>query len=133
MEIRRFRAPILLGVVTILALILLTSDRTDPIQDRFKLDAAYDGMGNVRITFLDMTEDTDTATLQILGMGEPYFKTFEGYEFVEDVQFQDVPKYGWKTSPVVIDIEHVELGHVQLKTEIYSPGEPVPPVIFARP
>ena len=96
MEIRRFRAPILLGVVTILALILLTSDRTDPIQDMFKLDAAYDGMGNVRITFLDMTEDTDTATLQILGMGEPYFKTFEGYEFVEDVQFQDCLLY---TSP----------------------------------
>lgn len=131
--IRRFRGPILLGMVTIFAILLLTGDRNDELQDIFEVEATYDESGIVKITFSDKSEKTSTAVLQILGMEESFQKTFSRNEFVEEVPFPDVPKYGWKTQPVVIDVEHAELGHVQLKTEIYSPGEPVPPVIYSRP
>lgn len=131
--IRRLRAPILLGIVTIFALLLLTGDRDDELKGIFEVEAAYDDSGIVKITFSDKSEKTSSAVLQILGMEESFQKTFSGSEFVEEVPFPDVPKYGWKTQPVVIDIEHAKLGHVQLKTEIYSPGEPIPPVIYSRP
>lgn len=131
--IRRFRGPILLGMVTIFAILLLTGDRGDELQDIFEVEAIYDESGIVKVSFSDKSEKTSTAVLQILGMEESFQKTFSGNEFVEEVSFPDVPKYGWKTQPVVIDIEHAELGHVQVKTEIYSPGEPVPPVIYSRP
>jgi hypothetical protein len=33
----------------------------------------------------------------------------------------------------VMEVEHGEFGHVQLKTEIHSIGEPVPNIIYSKP
>ena len=47
--------------------------------------------------------------------------------------FPTSPKYGWAIHPIVLEIDHEEFGHVQLKTEIHPYGEPVPPVIYSKP
>ena len=35
--------------------------------------------------------------------------------------------------PVVLEIDHPEFGHIQLKTEIHPLDEPTPTVIYSRP
>jgi len=69
--------------------------------------------------------------LEILGMEETFQKTFSGSNFIERVQFDSIPKYGWKIHPVTLDIEHQELGKVGIKTEIHSENEPTPSLIFS--
>jgi len=59
--------------------------------------------------------------------------TFSDSEFIEIVPFPNLPKYGWPIHPVVLEIDHKELGHIQLKTEIHPLDGPVPPVIYSRP
>ena len=131
--IRRLKGPILLGIVTIFALLLLTGDRGDELQETFEIEAVYDKSGHVKISFSDKSKKTSTTVLQILGMEEPFQKTFPGSDFVEEVSFPNVPKHGWKAHPVVLDIMHAEFGRVQLKTEVHFTDEPVPPVIYSRP
>lgn len=123
---------ILLGIVTILAVVFLVNNTQD-FGNTFEIDATYDGSENVLITFSDKSEKTNYATLQILGMTEPFQKTFDGSSFVEEVTFHTVPKYGWKAHPIIVDIEHTELGHVQLKTEVHHIDEPAPQVIYGQP
>lgn len=131
---KRLGPPILLGAVTIFAILLLTGTGSDDeLQGTFEVDAVYSESGYVEVSFTDRSQKTSSVVLQVLGMKEPFQKTFSGNGFVEAVPFPDPPKYGWKVHPVVLDIEHAEFGHVQLKTEIRSPGEPAPAVIYSRP
>ena len=131
---KRLGPPILLGVITVLAILFLTGNGDDgKLQETFEVGAVYRESGHVEVSFQDRSQNTNSVVLQVLGMEEPFQKTLSGDEFVEAVPFPDPPKYGWKVHPVVLDIEHAEFGHVQLKTEVRSPGEPVPPVIYARP
>ena len=48
-------------------------------------------------------------------------------------RFPNEPKYGWEIHPIVIEIEHEDFGHIQLKTEIHLVDEPIPNVIYSRP
>jgi hypothetical protein len=82
---------------------------------------------------MDKTKKTNHVVLEILGMDESFQKTLVGSEFVETVQFQTPPKYGWKIHPVTFLIDHQELGTVSLKTEIHSYGQPAPPIIYGNP
>lgn len=131
----RLGAPILLGVVTVLALVLLTGDRgdeDDALRETLHVSATYYGSGDVEVKYVDDSGGTDSVVLEILGMPESFQKVFEGSEFTEIVRFDGVPKHGWAVHPVVMEVEHDEFGHVQIKTEIRPDGDPVAPVIYAQ-
>lgn len=133
---RKILPPIFLGIFTILALVFLTgggTDDKDVLRQTFQVDAVYYDTGHVEVAFLDKSEKTDSVVMEILGMEETFQKTFSDYRFIEIIPFPNEPKYGWTIHPVVLEIEHPELGHVQLKTEIHPLGEPLPPVIYSRP
>ena len=133
---KRLGPPILLGVITILALVFLTGGGTDDkeiLRQTFQIEAIYYDSGHVEISYFDKSEKTNSVVLEILGMEESFQKKFSDSEFIEIVPFPNTPKYGWAIHPVVLEVEHEELGHIQLKTEIHPLGEPIPTVIYSRP
>jgi len=97
------------------------------------VDAIYEPENNiVKITYSDNSKMTSLVILEILGMEETFHKEFSQQSFVEIVQFDSVPKYGWATMPVTFFLEHEELGLVGLKTEIHPYDEPKPKVIYSK-
>ncbi len=133
---RKLGPPIFLGVFTIIAIIFLTggaSDDKDILRQTFDVEAIYYDTGHVEVSYFDNSDKTTTVVLEILGMDETFQKTFSNSEFIEIVPFPNEPKYGWAIHPIVLEIDHEELGHVQLKTEIHPLGDPVPPVIYSSP
>ncbi len=125
-----------LGIITAFAIIFLSGGGTDDkdiLRQTFQIDAVYYDSGHVEISFLDKTGQTDLVIMEILGMDETYQKSFSDSQFIEIVPFSNVPKYGWAIHPIVLEIDHKELGHIQLKTEIHPIGESTPPVIYSRP
>ena len=133
---RKLGAPIALGVITVLAILFLTGGGTDDkdiLRQTFQVEAVYYDSGHVEISYFDKSDKTNSVIMEILGMEESFQKTFSDSEFIEIVPFPNEPKYGWPIHPVVFEIEHEELGHIQLKTEIHSLDESNPPVIYSRP
>ncbi len=125
-----------LGIITIFALVFLAGGGTDDkdlLRQTFQIDAVYYDSGHVEISYVDKSDKTNSVVMEILGMEESFQKTFSGSEFIEIVPFPNLPKYGWPVHPVVLEIDHKEFGHIQLKTEIHSLDEPIPPVIYSRP
>ncbi len=132
---KKLGAPIFLGVFTVLAIIFLTGGATDDkdiLRQTFQIEAIYYDSGYVEVSFVDTSDKTNSVVLEILGMDESFQKTFSGSEFIEIVQFPYIPKYGWATHPIVLEVDHDEFGHVQIKTEIHPLGDPIPPVIYSR-
>ena len=133
---RKIVPVISLGIITVFAIIFLSGGGTDDkdiLRQTFQIDAVYYDSGHVEISFLDKTGQTDLVIMEILGMDETYQKSFPDSQFIEIVPFSNVPKYGWAIHPIVLEIDHKELGHIQLKTEIHPIGESIPPVIYSRP
>jgi hypothetical protein len=133
---KKLGPPLVLGVFTILALVFLTggaTDDKDPLRENFKINAIYYDTGYVEVSYLDKSDKTNSVTLEILGMETSFQKTFSDSEFIEIVQFPNVPKYGWEIHPIVMEIEHEEFGHVQLKTEIHELNDPSPNTIYSTP
>jgi len=133
---RKILPVISLGIITVFAIIFLSGGGTDDkdiLSQTFQVDAVYYDSGNVEISFLDTSGKTDFVIMEILGMDESFQKSFGGSQFVETVSFPNPPKYGWAIHPIVLEIEHLEFGHIQLKTEIHPPDQPIPPVIYSRP
>ena len=133
---KKLGPPIFLGVFTVIALIFLTgggNDDKDEIRQTLQIEAVYYDSGHVEISYYDNSDQTDSVVLEILGMDDSFQKTFHDSEFIEIVPFANVPKYGWAIHPIVMEVEHEEFGHVQLKTEIHSIGEPVPNIIYSKP
>jgi len=133
---KKLGPPIFLGIFTFLALVFLLgggTDDNDVLRQTFQVNAVYYDDGYVEISYLDKSDKTISVVMEILGMEESFQKTFTDSEFIEIVPFPNVPKYGWAIHPIVLEIEHDELGHIQLKTEIHLVGEPLPPVIYSRP
>ena len=133
---RKLGPPIFLGVFTVLAIIFLTGGATDDkdiLRQTFQVEAIYYDSGHVEISYFDKSDKTNSVIMEILGMEESFQKTFSDSEFIEVVPFPNEPKYGWPIHPIVFEVEHEELGHIQLKTEIHPLDEPVPPVIYSRP
>ena len=129
----RLVAPIMLGLVTVFAIMFLTSDgRDDSLEDTFEIQAVYED-GAITVTYLDRSQKTESAVLEVLGMSESFQKTYQAGEFEETIQFGDPPELGWKVHPVTVGVMHAELGHVQLKTEVHAAGDPEPRVIYSRP
>ena len=97
------------------------------------VDAVYESKSSiVKITYNDNSEKTNLVTLEILGMEQTFHKEFARSSFVETVQINSEPQYGWSTVPVVFSISHDELGKIGLKTEIYEQGESKPRIIYSK-
>ena len=133
---KKLGPPLVLGVFRIMALVFLTggaTDDKDPLRENFKINAIYYDAGYVEVSYVDKSDKTNSVTLEILGMETSFQKTFSDSEFIEIIQFPNVPKYGWDVHPVVLEIEHEEFGHVQLKTEIHELNSPTPNTIYSTP
>ena len=142
---KKLGAPIALGVITVLAILLITGNDNDDkeiLRTTFSIEAVYFDQNNsdiasgdayIQITFKDKSEKTNAVVLEVLGMEESFQKTFVNSEFVEIISFPTTPKYGWEIHPVTLQIDHEELGKVSLKTEISPYGEPPAQVIYGNP
>ena len=132
---RKLGASISLVIITVLAIVFLMgggTDDKDVLRQTFHIDAVYYDSGHVEISYFDKSDKTNSVVMEILGMEKSYQKTFSDSKFIEIVPFPNLPKYGWAIHPVVLEVYHEELGHIQLKTEIHALDEPIPPVIYSR-
>lgn len=144
---KKLGAPIALGVVTILAILLITgpnNEDTEIFKSTFLIQAKYfekpinsnleDNGSYIEINFKDKSEKTKAVVLEVLGMEESFQKTFlDTTEFVEIISFPNPPKYGWEIHPVTFLIDHEEFGKISIKTEIRPSEEPPAPIIYGRP
>ena len=130
----------IIAVVSIIAIMSITlSVTSDSPLDEAKIsqtiivDAIYEPKNNfVKITYNDTSEKTSLVTLEILGMEETFHKEFSQSSFVETIQMNSEPKYGWSTMRVVFSINHDEFGKFELKTEIYLQSESKPRIIYSE-
>ena len=103
------------------------------ILDQIEFDAVYlESEQTVEILFIDKSNKTQFAVLEILGMDVTYHKEyiFDGKSiFTEEMYLEIIPKYGWKTTPVTLEIQHSEFGKIGLKTEIYELDQLKPKII----
>ena len=125
------------SIIAIMAIVLSVSSNSaldeSTISQTIFVDAVYDPKNKiVKITYNDNSEKTNTVTLEILGMEETFHKEFTRSSFIETVQINSEPKYGWATTPVVFSINHDEFGKIGLKTEIYEQGESKPRIIYSK-
>ena len=129
-----------IAVVSIIAIISIWLSVTSnsaldesTISQTIFIDAVYDPKNKiVKITYNDNSKKTKLATLEVLGMEETFHKEFVRSSFVETLQINSEPKYGWSTIPVVFSINHDEFGKIGLKTEIYEQGESKPRIIYSK-
>ena len=97
------------------------------------VDAVYEPKNNlVKITYNDNSKKTNLVILEILGMEQTFHKEFSQNSFVETIQINSEPKYGWSTMPVVFSVNHDEFGKIGLKTEIYQKDEIKPRIIYSE-
>ena len=123
---------VILSLFAILFLITAESPDNQILRESFSIDATYYPEEQyTEIVFTDKTQKTSSVIMEILGMDETYQKTFDNYQFTERVSFSEPPKYGWSIHPIVLQINHPDFGLIELKTEIHSIGEDIPPIIFS--
>ena len=125
------------SMIVIIAIILsVTSDSTldeSKISQTIIVDAIYEPKnGLVKITYNDNSRKTTLVTLEILGMEETFHKEFSHNSFIETIQINSEPKYGWSAMPVVFSVNHDEFGKIGLKTEIYQMDESKPRIIYSK-
>ena len=125
------------SIIAIAAIVIsITSDSAldeSTISQIIFVDAVYEPKNKiVRITYNDNSEMTNLITLEILGMEKTFHKEFSQSSFVETIEINSEPKYGWSTTPVVFSINHDEFGKIGLKTEIYEQGESKPRIIYSK-
>ena len=125
---------ILIATISVSTVIILNpfSENTD--FSNFTFDAVYQKDSNsVSITFVDTNEKSSFAVLEILGMENTFHEEFEIYDskFTKLVWLDKVPKYGWKTTPVTLEITYDD-SVVYMKTEIHNEDQISPIVIFGK-
>ena len=125
------------SIIAITAIVLSVTSNSaldeSTISQTIFVDAVYEPENKiVKITYNDNSKKTNLTTLEILGMEETFHKEFSQSSFVETVQINSEPKYGWSTTPVVFSINHDEFGDIGLKTEIYEQGESKPRIIYSK-
>ena len=123
-------------IATIAVVLSVTSNSAldEPtISQTIFVDAVYEPENKiVKITYNDNSKKTNLTTLEILGMEETFHREYAQSSFVETVQINSEPKYGWSTIPVVFSINHDEFGKIGIKTEIYEQGELKPRIIYSK-
>ena len=125
------------SIIAIAAIVIsVTSDSAldeSIISQTIFVDGVYEPKNKiVRITYNDNSEMTNLITLEVLGMEKSFHKEFSQSSFVEIIEINSEPKYGWSTTPIVFSINHDEFGKIGLKTEIYEQGESKPRIIYSR-
>ena len=126
-----------LSIITLTVITLLISSNSaldeSIISQTIFVDTVYEPENNlVKITYNDNSKKTNLVTLEILGMEQTFHKEFSQNSFVEIVQINSEPKYGWSTMPVVFSVNHDEFGKIGLKTEIYQMDESKPRIIYSK-
>jgi len=126
-----------ISIITVIAITLsIASNSTldeSIISQTIFVDTVYEPENNlVKITYNDNSKKTNLVTLEILGMEQTFHKEFSQNSFVEIIQINSEPKYGWSTMPVVFSINHGEFGKIGLKTEIHQVNEPKPRIIYSE-
>ena len=125
------------SIIAIIAVVLSVTSNSaldEPtISQTIFVDAVYEPENKiVKITYNDNSKKTNLVTLEILGMEETFHREYARSSFVETVQINSEPKYGWSTTPVVFSINHDEFGKIGIKTEIYEHDELKPRIIYSK-
>jgi hypothetical protein len=121
--------------LTVITLSISSNSTLDEsiISQTIFVDTVYEPENNlVKITYNDNSKKTNLVTLEILGMEQTFHKEFSQNSFVEIVQINSEPKYGWSTMPVIFSVNHDEFGKIGLKTEIYQMDESKPRIIYSK-
>tara|TARA_B100001750_G_scaffold179151_1_gene147469 strand:+ start:51 stop:458 length:408 start_codon:yes stop_codon:yes gene_type:complete len=126
-----------ISIITIIVITLSISSNSaldeSIISQTIFVDAVYEPKNNlVKITYNDNSKKTNLVILEILGMEQTFHKEFSQNSFVETIQINSEPKYGWSTMPVVFSVNHDEFGKIGLKTEIYQKDELKPRIIYSE-
>ena len=125
---------ILIATIAVSIVIILnpiSDDETD--FGYFTFDAVYvEDDNSILITFSDETKKSSFAVLEILGMENTFHKEFDivNSSFSQLVPLEKLPKYGWKTIPVILEITYDEFNIIKMKTEIHDEGQTSPEIIF---
>jgi len=134
----RMNKKIIALVSTFIIISIVLSATSDPVLDKSLIsqtifvDAVYEPKNKIiRITYNDNSEMTNLITLEVLGMEKTFHKEFSQSSFVETIEINSEPKYGWSITPVVFSINHDQFGKIGLKTEIYEQGESKPRIIYS--
>jgi len=132
---KKIIATISIIALTVITLSISSNSALDEsiISQTIFVDTVYEPENNlVKITYNDNSKKTNLVTLEILGMEQTFHKEFSQNSFVEIVQINSEPKYGWSTMPVVFSVNHDEFGKIGLKTEIYKMDESKPRIIYSK-
>jgi len=132
---KKIIATISIITLTVITLLISSNSALDEsiISQTIFVDTVYEPENNlVKITYNDNSKKTNLVTLEILGMEQTFHKEFSQNSFVEIIQFNSEPKYGWSTMPVVFSVNHDEFGKIELKTEIYQMDESKPRIIYSK-
>ena len=125
---------ILIATISVSVVSLLNSNYENEDFDNFTFDAVYlKDSNSVLITFDDTTQKSSFAILEILGMEKTFHEEFaiSDSNFSKLVPIDNIPKYGWKTTPVTPEITYDE-SVVYMKTEIHEEDQISPTVIFGK-
>ena len=125
---------ILIATISVSTVIILNPFSENNDFSNFTFDAVYlKDSTSVLITFADTNGKSSFAVLEILGMEDTFHEEFEIYDskFTKLVPLDKVPKYGWKTTPVTLEITYDE-SIVYMKTEIHNENQISPVVIFGK-
>jgi len=125
---------ILIATISVSVVILLNSNYGNEDFDNFTFDAVYlKDSNSILITFDDTNQKSSFAILEILGMEKTFHEEFaiSDSKFSKLVPIDNIPKYGWKTTPVTLEITYDE-SVVYMKTEIHEEDQISPTVIFGK-
>ena len=125
---------ILIATISVGVVILLNSNYENEYFDNFTFDAVYlKDSNSILITFDDTNQKSSFAILEILGMEKTFHEEFviSDSKFTKLVPIDNIPKYGWKTTPVTLEITYDE-SVVYMKTEIHEEDQISPTVIFGK-
>lgn len=122
---------LIIPVIALLIAMLLPFNDTEYTSD-FDVYATYDG-SMVEVQFTDKSRGTHQVSMEIQGMKETFFRTYNSYNFTDGIHFGAPPQYGWGVHPILLHITHDTLGNITLKTEFRDLGQPQADIIFVRP
>ncbi len=133
--IKRLAIGACLSAIVIIIILAVSNSSVDEsiISQTIFVDALYKPENNtIEITYVDVSDKTDSVIIEILGMDETFHKEFSQQSFVETVQITSPPKYGWETMPVTFSIIHNQFGKIGLKIEIHEQDEPKSRIVYMK-
>jgi hypothetical protein len=124
---------ILFATIIVSVVVILNPFSNDDMDfSHFTFDAVYlKDQKSIKITFDDTTKNSSFAVLEILGMEKTYHEEFKilNSGFSQLVPLEKIPKYGWKTTPVTLEITYNN-SIIKMKTEVHDEDQNSPEIIF---